>query len=371
MPLRGEAERKTYAGHTEIAKGVWVAYHEILDEIFVQKTYEPAGREDAIAFAEPRLLNEIEHPHITPLREAQFDPQRRGHVTIVMPVYMGGSIHAALEADGRRFSISTGIRILQNVADALVYLHSMKGYVHRDIKSKNILLDSDRQEGFLADFGSAAVLEGPAGTAAAVRTTTIYQAPEAASTGRVGPSADVYALGLTAFEMFNGLFPYGRLDAAELDKRVNQGRRALPDRMLAPVAFAPHIPTPLRRLIRSMINANPERRPTAAELLRELRALKCIDWRHDAGNGLDGEWSGRWPPRRRIEQQTELWVTSAVLLSGAGRGRRRLTSRYRSATSRGWRTVGIGPTTVDAHDAAAVSAFFNAVDAHIANRWPA
>jgi serine/threonine protein kinase len=371
MPLRGEAERKTYAGHREIATGVWVAYHEILDEIFVQKTYEPAGREDAVAFAEPRLLNEIEHPHITPLREAQFDPQRRGHVTIVMPVYMGGSIHGALEGDGHRFSVGVGIGILQNAADALVYLHATRGYVHRDIKPKNILLDRDRTEGFLADFGSAAVLDSSAGTAATVRTTPLYQAPEAARTGRVGPSADIYALGLTAFEMFNGLFPYARLDAAEVDKRVNQGHRALPDRMLAPAAFSPHVPRTLRQLIRRMIDADPQRRPTAPELLRQLRALRCIDWRHNVGSGLDGEWSGRWPPRSRPEQQTELCVRSAILQSGADRGRRRLIARYRSATSGGWRTVGIGPKTVEAQDAAAVSAFFNAIDAHIAKRWPA
>ncbi len=171
--------------------------------------------------------------------------------------------------------------------------------------------------------------------------------------------------------MLNGLFPYGRLDAAEVDKRVNQGRRALPDRMLAPAAFSPHTPNALRHLIRRMIDADPERRPTATGLLRELRALKCIDWRHETGSGLDDEWSGRWPPRRRSEQQTELRVTSAVLRSGANRGRRRLTARYRSATSGGWRTVGIGPETVEAHDAAAVSAFFKAVDAQVANRWPA
>ena len=53
----------------------------------VQKTYEPAGREDAIAFVEPRLPNELDHPHITPLRDAQFDSDRSGCVTMVMRIY--------------------------------------------------------------------------------------------------------------------------------------------------------------------------------------------------------------------------------------------------------------------------------------------
>lgn len=371
MPLRGEADRKTYVDHQEIANSVWMAHHAILGENCIQKTYPPAGREDAIAFAEPRLLNELNHAHITPLKEAQFDPHHSGHVTMVMRVYAGGSVHAAMDADRQRFSIGRVIKLAQHVADALVYLHTVKGYVHRDVKPKNIFLDEDRTVGFLGDFGSAALLDTVTGTAPAVRTTAIYQAPEAAVTGRVGPAADIYALGLSTFEMLNGLFPYTTLDAAQVDQRINQGRRALPDRMFAPAAFVPHVPDALRRLVRRAIDPNLGRRPTAAGLLRSLRALKCVDWNHQTGDGTDGEWFGRWPPRCRPEDQIELRLTSTLLRGGADRGARRLSARYRSATSGGWRTVGIGPQTVADHDALAVSTFFSAVDAHVARRWPA
>jgi serine/threonine protein kinase len=370
MPIHGEADRKTYLRHVGIAPGVWVALHDILGENCVQKTYEPAGREDAIAFAEPRLLNQLDHPHITPLRDAQFDPDRQGCVTMVMRFYAGRSVHEAMAVDDHRFSVGTVIAVLQDIGDALNYLHLTKRYLHRDVKPKNVLLDGHRRVGYLADFGSAAIIEA-AETAAAARTTAIYQAPEAARTGLVGPPADIYALGLTGFEMLNGLFPYDELDAAKIDKRVNEGLRALPGRMLEPSAFAPHAPDSLRKTIRSMIDADPTRRPTAAELLRKLRSLQCVDWFHHDGEGIDGEWSGRWPPRLRTEQQIELSVTSAILQAGTDRGRRRLAARYRSATSGGWRTVGVGPVTGDAQDSAAVSAFFTAVDAHLASRWPA
>jgi hypothetical protein len=62
MPLHGEAELKTYRGFRTMARGVVVAHHTILGENCVQKTYAPTGHEDAIAFAEPRLLNELDHP---------------------------------------------------------------------------------------------------------------------------------------------------------------------------------------------------------------------------------------------------------------------------------------------------------------------
>jgi eukaryotic-like serine/threonine-protein kinase len=370
MPLHGEAAQKTYSITDVVARGVWISYHAILGEHCIQKTYEPPGREDAIAFAEPRLLNELDHQHITPLREAQFDPDRPGHVTIVMRLYEGGSIYSALDA-GCRFSISNVIVVMQHIADALAYLHTTKRYVHRDIKPKNILLDRDRRVGYLADFGSAAVLDDGLEDAGAARTTPLYQAPEAASTGRVGPQADIYALGLTAFEMLNGLFPYDELDPAEIDKRVNRGHRALPGRMLAADEFAPHVPAPLCRLVRRMIDVDPARRPSAGEVLRQLRDLRCVDWRHSTGDGLDGEWSGLWPPRRRPEDQIQIRLTSAILRAGTNCGRRRLSADYLSKTSSGWRTVGVAPQTVDVQDAAAVSAFFKAVDAQVARRWPA
>lgn len=371
MPIRGEAEQKTYRGFQPIAKGIVVAHHAILGENCIQKTYEPAGRDDAIAFAEPRLLNELDHRYITPMREAQFDPDRPGCVTIVMKVYNCGSIHDAITKTKYRFSTGTAMAVIQHVAEALSYLHGEKGYVHRDVKPKNVLLEGDHITGVLADFGAAARLDPDSDTAALVGTTALYQAPEGVRTGRVGPPADVYALGLTAFEALNGLFPYETMDMGSIDARINRGLRALPEAKLASSAFEPHVPDAVRTLVRQTYQADPMKRPTAAELVRRLRDLKCVDWLHADGEGLDGEWSGRWPPGRRPEKQVELRLTSNVLAGGTQRGLRRLVADYKSAKTGGWRTVGVGPATVHAQDAAALSAFFSAVDARVANRWPA
>jgi hypothetical protein len=58
----------------------------------------------------------------------------------------------------------------------------------------------------------------------------------------------------------------------------------IPQRMLAASAFAPQIPDALRRLVRSTIDPDPDRRPTAPELLRSLRGLKCVDWIREGGD---------------------------------------------------------------------------------------
>lgn len=77
MPLHGEAARPTYTGHAKIASGVWVARHAILGGNCIQKTYAPAGREDAIAFAEPRFLNELDHPTSHPFARPSSTPTSR------------------------------------------------------------------------------------------------------------------------------------------------------------------------------------------------------------------------------------------------------------------------------------------------------
>jgi serine/threonine protein kinase len=136
MAIRGEARQKTYRGFQAIAKGIVVAHHEILGENCIQKTYEPAGRDDAIAFAEPRLLNELDHRYITPIREAQYDPDRPGCVTIVMRVYDGGSIYDTITKTGYRFSTGTAMTVIQHTAEALAYLHGEKGYVYRDVNRR-------------------------------------------------------------------------------------------------------------------------------------------------------------------------------------------------------------------------------------------
>src|SRR5664280_2352001 len=116
MPLRGEnRDRPTYerlrpldgAGNSI----VHVGHHAVFGIPCVQKTVDTPGREDAVAFAEPRLLKEFDHPHIVKVLEAQYDPHRRDAITIVMPEYEGGSLRDRLDA-GRASSVGETISLL-------------------------------------------------------------------------------------------------------------------------------------------------------------------------------------------------------------------------------------------------------------------
>jgi serine/threonine protein kinase len=337
----------------------------------VQKTYDRPGRDDAIAFAEPRLLRSLDHPHIVRILDAQPDGDRDQAVTMVMPAYPGGSLYDVL-ARGTRMSVGRTIELVGQIAGALDYLHTDHRLLHRDIKPQNLLMGGDDSL-VMCDFGTAAVMSAN-GRTASVRASMPYQPPEAAGMGWMAAASDVYSLGLTAIEMLEGRFLYDGLAAPVVQRRVDSGRRAYTGSVLASAARPPHVPAALRALLGKCVAVEPTERPTAAQLARDLDELVVVDWQHAEGAGVDGRWLGTWPARARTDRAVGLEVTSRVLTAGRASGKRRLQASYRKSMSAGWRTIGsdVSPLDVDdPQDSAVVSRFFKTVSDKVAQRFPA
>jgi serine/threonine protein kinase len=370
MPLRGEAapDRATYVSLERIAGGSELLHrcrHAVLGTDCVQKTVPIAS--GSVAFFEPRLLEELDHPHITPVREAQFDPDYGNRVTFVMPWYHGGSVARALVAD-HHFSLSEAVNVAREVLDAVEYLHTRRGYAHRDVKGDNVLLDTERQHGYLSDFGLAAELEAD-GFAPAVLATYEYMAPECAVTQRHGPTSDIYGVGMVLFEMLNGRIPWEDVDRARVERRVLSGRRALPNADYAPGAFAAPIPGRLIRITRKAIHADPRQRyATAAEFIRALNEVVTIDWRRVAGANLETRWEGTWPPHARPEARDSYRVTTRLLERGAAKGKLRLVADYRRPGALSWRRFGVRDRDIDSEDTDALRTFFSEVAANADHR---
>ncbi len=369
-PLRGErADKPTYQILNRLGDGrgddVFLAHHEIFDGKCVQKTVHMHGLEDALASNEPAFLNQLEHPRIVPVREAQWDPTGDRAITFVMPLFGGGSVHDALKQD-YRFSIGEAITIAVDALDALAYLHREFMALHRDTKPGNVLLDDQRHHGYLSDFGSAATVDA-SGQAAAVLGTTIYRPPEARAVGRVGADADVYGIGMMLFEMLSGRIAWEALDIQEVERRLQRGLRALPDSWLE---FGPHVPERLRRCVRKAIHRDPKQRYASAEaFITALRKVRCVDWRHEEGVGTNGTWIGTWPPQLPRERRTEYRVSSRMLEAGRHRGHLRLESDFRKPGG-GWRQA-VADATAPPTDAVAIARAFAAVEANAAQRSPA
>ncbi|XP_058188128.1 probable leucine-rich repeat receptor-like protein kinase At1g35710 [Rhododendron vialii] len=121
-----------------------------------------------------------------------------------------GSLFCALRFDVEASEIgwTQRVNIIEGMAHALSYLHHdcTPPIVHRDISSNNILLNS-QQEAFLADFGTARLLNPDSSNRTIIAGTYGYIAPELAYTMVVTEKSDVYSFGVVALETIMGRHP--------------------------------------------------------------------------------------------------------------------------------------------------------------------
>ncbi len=369
MSIRGDRlEKPSYAILRSLRGGnvgeAWLAQHEVFGQRVVQKTYSVLGLEDSIATREPRLLRNIDHPHVARVYEAQWDPDYDRAITFVMPYYEGGSIADAFD-EGYRFSLHHAIKLAEHMLDALAHVHAEHRYIHRDTKPGNVFLDRERQNAYVGDFGSAAEMDA-ADRVPAIEGSPLYMPPEGGpQDGDMGVTGDIYGVGLTLYEMPNGPFPYADISPEAVERRLARGQRALPDRAFE--EWEPCVPEDLRTIVRKAIRPTPAGRyQSCSEFIRRLQRIQCIDWCRDEGEGLDGQSTGTWPPQEREDRRRRYRVTSRVL-----RGSRRRLVAVEALPGSSWRRFGVEDATIEPDDRRAVEWFFAEVATRAAQRAPA
>ena len=170
---------------------------------------------DAPGFAgrfrhEARLTAQLDHPGIVTVYDSGETPD--GHLWYAMEFVEGEDLAARL----RRGPCPTeeAVAILTGVAEALEAAHAA-GVLHRDIKPGNILLPAAGGVK-LGDFGLAVTLNDPGERltrAGSTVGTMEYAAPEQLSRSvPAGPAADIYSLGVVAYELLTGELPRGIFD---------------------------------------------------------------------------------------------------------------------------------------------------------------
>jgi len=158
---------------------------------------------------EAEVTAHLQHPHILPIITAG---QKNGLLYYIMPFIHGESLRARLIRE-HKLPVDHAVSILCEVASALAYAHK-QGVIHRDIKPENILLEDG--QAVLADFGIAAALAGPGHvtgerlTRTGISIGTVgYMAPEqSVGSSDVDSRADIYSLGVVAYEMLAGIAPF-------------------------------------------------------------------------------------------------------------------------------------------------------------------
>jgi Kae1-associated kinase Bud32 len=243
---------------------VYLAHDTLLDrsvalkELISRSGATDLGERRMRAVQEARAMARVRHPTIVPIHDVFFiddDPW------IVMEYINGRSLHDIIKEQtlDERSIARIGLQVLRG----LMAVHRA-GVVHRDVKPANILVADESV--FLVDFGIARIAGDPTLTRQSIIGTPDFLAPERFKPGyKVGPPADIWALGVTFYYALEGYSPFWR-----------DSERSWESTMIAIINEDPRSPSRGGRLADislRMLRKDPNRRADASQVLTVLEQI--------------------------------------------------------------------------------------------------
>ncbi|KAL9279101.1 putative protein kinase RLK-Pelle-RLCK-X family [Arabidopsis thaliana] len=190
--------------------------------------------------SEVEILSKLQHPNIISLLGYSTNDTARFIVYELMP---NVSLESHLHGSSRGSAITWPMRmkIALDVTRGLEYLHEHchPAIIHRDLKSSNILLDSNFNAK-ISDFGLA-VVDGPKNKNHKLSGTVGYVAPEYLLNGQLTEKSDVYAFGVVLLELLLGKKPVEKLAPGECQSIITWAMPYLTDRTKLPSVIDPAI----------------------------------------------------------------------------------------------------------------------------------
>ena len=259
---------------------VYKAEHTLLGKAAAVKVLHPQlrGNEEVVNrfFNEAKATTQIKHPGIVEVFDFGYLPSGDGY--LVMEFLEGQSLARRLKQKPK-LDEGEAAMILRGVCSALSAAHGKK-IVHRDLKPDNLFLTPDPDSALgerpkILDFGIAKLSDASLGGSTtatktgAVMGTPTYMSPEQCKgTGNVDHRADLYSLGCIFYEMVCGRPPFTEEGAGEL---IGAHLFVQPQ---SPKKYRPELSAEAEKLIVSLLDKNPDKRPqTARELGERLGKL--------------------------------------------------------------------------------------------------
>ena len=209
---------------------VYLAIQKGFDREVALKVMSPALAADPTFgerfIREAKIVAKLSHKSIVTV----YDVGESGNFYYLAMEYLrGGDLKSKIE-EGMKARES--LQIIATVAKALHFAHD-KGYIHRDVKSENILFNEEG-EALLTDFGIAKASNSSTQMTQTGKLigTPEYMSPEQCRGKKVDGRSDLYSLGIILYEMFTKGVPYtGEDSVAVCIKHVTKPMPQLPVRL--------------------------------------------------------------------------------------------------------------------------------------------
>lgn len=273
QPLANGSSSEVFRGHdrhTGEAAAIKVLLPEVAEDVQALQRFR----------REARVTQRLAHPNIVAVRDFGVD---HGHPWLAMELLEGETLEARLQRG--RLPTSVVLDVIDQIAAAVDHAHGL-GVVHRDLKPDNCFLvegsDPSRVRVKVLDFGFAKLLDalesdGLKTASNAVLGTPLYMAPEQVrSSAAVDSRADLWSLGVIAYELLVGNAPFSGRSAADLFVEI------LSQPIAAPSTCDPSLPRALDRWMARALHRDPARRfASATEFALALRAAMDPRFAHE------------------------------------------------------------------------------------------
>uniref|UniRef100_T1IJ09 Protein kinase domain-containing protein n=1 Tax=Strigamia maritima TaxID=126957 RepID=T1IJ09_STRMM len=204
------------------------------------------------------ILTRVKHPNIIQLNEIL---ESNGSIAMVMELATGGDLFDRIVSRGN-FTEKDAIRVLYMVLDGIQYLHSL-GITHRDLKPDNLLYQRPGNDSkiLITDFGLASTRKSGDTFMSTACGTPEYIAPEIILRKPYTNLVDMWAIGVIAFIMLSGKFPFEDDSHARLYTRILRAKYSYRGQSWSEVSNS------ARDFINRLLTVEPTLRMTATEAL--------------------------------------------------------------------------------------------------------
>jgi serine/threonine-protein kinase len=221
---------------------------------------------------ETRTLARLKHPQVVKLLDVSLDDP--GGPCLVMEYIRGVGLDELLKAN-KKFSPARVCRIITQLCEVLQEAHDLN-IIHRDLKPANLMVinaDTPEEQVKVMDFGLAKIVD-PHRTLSKVTDTSVefavgtpsYISPEQVRGEEIDHRADLYSVGVIAYELLSGQLPFHR--ATNMDMILAHATEEVPT--FKDLGLRSWVPRAVEQVVMSCLEKDPAERPQSARELAEL-----------------------------------------------------------------------------------------------------